>query len=166
MLRTIVVVGLFAFCAGSAAAQAAQSPLEGAAFMAGCWRGSAGQNQTIEEYYTVPSRNLMQGMTRYLGSRGNVPGPFTVDYEFTLLDVDGTKIRLRPHPKGQPSAVFAETQRADGKLVWENPEHDFPQRISYTRVAGDSLVARIEGKTPSGDRAIEWRMARVPCPGR
>lgn len=119
MLRAIIAVGLFALGAGKTAAQAVQSPLEGAAFMAGCWRGSAGANR-IEEYYTVPSRNLMQGMTRYLGPRGNIPGPSTVDFEFTLLDVDGTRIRLRPHPKGQPSAIFAETERAAGKLVWEN----------------------------------------------
>jgi len=33
-----------------------------------------------------------------------------------------------------------------------NPGHDFPQVISYRRVASDSLVARIEGPGPQGMR--------------
>jgi hypothetical protein len=49
------------------------------------------------------------------------------------------------------------------RAVWENPAHDFPQRILYTRVATDTLVARIEGRTPSGDRSLEWRMSRGGC---
>jgi hypothetical protein len=54
---------------------------------------------------------------------------------------------------------IVETNRA----VWENPTHDFPQRILYARVAPDTLVARIEGRTPSGDRSLEWRMTRAQC---
>jgi len=162
----IVVTAVVVVCwPAAAAAQQAPSPLEGAAFMAGCWRGSAGPNRIIEEYYLPPAGNLMQGMTRYLGPRGNLPGPFTLDFEFTLLDVDHNTIRLRPHPRGQPSVAFAEKERATGRLLWENAAHDFPQRIMYTASAGDSLVARIEGNTPNGNRVIEWRMGRVSCPG-
>jgi hypothetical protein len=149
----------------AAGAQQAPGPLEGAAFMAGCWRGAAGPDRIIEEYYLPPAGNLMQGMTRYLGPRGNSPGPFTLDFEFTLLDVDHGTIRLRPHPRGQPSVAFAEKERSAGRLVWENAAHDFPQRIMYTAAPGDSLLARIEGRTPNGDRFMEWRMGRVPCPG-
>jgi hypothetical protein len=140
------------------------SPLEATAFMAGCWRGAAGTDRIIEEFYMRPGPNLMQGMTRFVGPRGDVTG-LTLDFEFTLIDVDHDRTRLRPHPRGAPSAVFAETERTAGRMVWENPDHDFPQKISYTRAPGDSLIARIEGRTPSGERAIEWRMGRVGCPG-
>jgi hypothetical protein len=133
--------------------------------MTGCWRGSAGRDRVIEEIYLPPTPNLMQGMTRYLGPRDNLPRPFVLDYEFTLLDVDAATIRLRPQPKGQPSVAFAEKERSTGRLVWENPTHDFPQRIMYMSAPGDSLVARIEGRTPRGERVLEWRMGRVPCPG-
>lgn len=40
---------------------------------------------------------------------------------------------------------FRLTQYDDSRFVFENPEHDFPQRIIYTVVTTDSLVARIEG---------------------
>ena len=157
-------VGLLLLALGTAESSA-QSPLEAAGFMVGCWRGSAGQNRIIEEYYTAPTGNLMQGMTRFLGERTGTPGVSTIDFEFSLLDIDQDRIRLRPLPKGQLSVAFAERERATGRLVWENPAHDFPQRISYTQAPGDSLIARIEGTTAQGERATEWRMGRVACPG-
>ena len=162
--RTFLVLSATALLAVHPAS-GQDSPLAGAAFMAGCWRGSAGQGRSIEETYLSPSRNLMQGMTRYTGPRGELPGPFTLDYEFTLLDVDGNKTRLRPHPRGQASGMFTEVERGPGRMVWADPTHDFPQKISYASAPGDSLIARIEGPGENGPRAIEWRMGRVPCPG-
>ena len=167
-MRRLVCVMCLLFVAGSASAQqngGKQNPLQAAAFMAGCWRGATGNGRTIEEYYTVPSGNLVQGMTRYLARRPDTQELNTVDYEFTLIDSDGGKTRLRPQPKGQTPDTFPEKERAPGRLVWENPAHDFPQRVTYNAAPGDSLIARIEGKTPQGERAMEWRMGRVECPG-
>jgi len=44
--------------------------------------------------------------------------------------------------------------------VWENLGHDFPQRIIYRKGDDSSLVARIEGTTPRGERHLEWVMRR------
>ncbi|MGH7500757.1 MAG: DUF6265 family protein [Longimicrobiales bacterium] len=134
------------------------SPIEAAAFMTGCWRGPAGDGNVIEEIYLAPAPNLMQGISRYL--RGAV----VIDYEFSLIDVDGQATRLRPHPRGQASVAFAQKAVGPGRILWENLAHDFPQRISYTAAPGDSLVARIEGNTDDGNRSMEWRMGRIPCP--
>jgi hypothetical protein len=62
-----------------------------------------------------------------------------------------------------PSVPFRPKALAAQRVVWENPEHDFPQRIVYHRVAPDTLVARIEGRTPQGEKAMEWRMAKAAC---
>jgi hypothetical protein len=48
--------------------------------------------------------------------------------------------------------------------VFENPAHDFPQRIIYRRLSPDSLVARIEGPGPNNTtRGIDFPMRRVNC---
>jgi hypothetical protein len=138
----------------AAAAAQARSTLQPLSFMSGCWRGPAG-NQTIEEVYTTPTRNLMQGMTRYLRNDS------VVDYEFTLIEASRTGSVLKPQPKGQAPTTFASKESTASRVVWENPAHDFPQRVIYQRTGTDSLVARIEG----GGRAMEWRMGRVRCPG-
>jgi hypothetical protein len=51
----------------------------------------------------------------------------------------------------------------DSGFTVENLEHDFPQRVIYQRRGADSLVARIEGTTPSGSRSVDYPMRRVRC---
>src|SRR5690606_29225029 len=40
---------------------------------------------------------------------------------------------------------FALKAISDTEMVFENPKHDFPQIISYTKITSDSLVAEISG---------------------
>lgn len=50
--------------------------------------------------------------------------------------------------KGQnndKAVVFTATKNTATELVFENPEHDFPKKITYTLVSPDSLYAEISG---------------------
>lgn len=133
-------------------------PLEPLRFMAGCWRGPSGRDQVIEEHYTSPSANLILGMTRY--TRNGV----ATGYEFSTIAVRDSAVVLTPRPEGQQPVAFPLTRLDRSSAVWENPTHDFPTRIAYRRLPGDTLVARIEGPGPGGTTASEeWRMARVRC---
>lgn len=134
--------------------QIAPPALSGLAYMSGCWIGEAGEGTIIEEHYTTPSENLMLGTTRYL-SRGR-----TISFELTTIRRDSTGVSLTPYPNGTASDAFRLTSLEDRTAVFENPEHDFPQRITYRQAAEDSLAARVEN--PSG-RALEWQMVRVRC---
>lgn len=128
--------------------------MEAVGFMAGCWEGTFdGGRGTIEEHYTSPSNNLMLGTTRYL--RDGI----TVSYEFTEIVAHADGVRLIPHPSGQASVPFRLTRSAEHLAVFENPEHDFPQMITY-RLSGKTLTARIEN--PGGDRR-QWSMRPAPC---
>jgi hypothetical protein len=166
MLVTAVLVTTQSTIACAQATQTAPAPspqpavrsqLSDLGFMAGCWRGLTRSGTTIEEFYTTPSSNLIVGTTRY------VRDGRTVDFEFTRIDQTDSGAVITPHPKGVRSVSFAPKTVERNRAVWENPTHDFPQRILYTRAADDTLVARIEGRTPSGDRALEWQMVRVSC---
>ena len=135
-------------------------PLEPLRFMAGCWQGAAGGGKLIEEHYTSPSRNLILGMTRY--TRNGV----ATDYEFSTIAWEDSTIVLTPRPSGQQPVPFRLAELGGSSVVWSNPAHDFPTRIAYRRVAGDTLVARIEGPGRDGATASEeWRMARARCEG-
>jgi hypothetical protein len=103
---------------------------------------------------------------RRLPRRRYVRDGRAVDFEFTRIDQTDSGAVITPHPKGVRSVSFAPKTIERNRAVWENSAHDFPQRILYTRVADDTLVARIEGRTPSGDRALEWRMMRATCEAR
>ena len=126
-------------------------------FMSGCWSGPAGDGVTIEEYYTRPSANVMLGVTRY------VRGDRVTAFEFTSFVREDSAIVVTPRPEGQQPAEFRMTRLEKGAAVWENPQHDFPRLISYKKMSGDTLVARIEGPGPQGIQSEEWRMTRSRC---
>ena len=129
-------------------------PLSAIAFMTGCWTGPSSNGATIEERYSEPSDNLMIGMSRYVRA-GRV-----IDFEFTTLERTDSSFVMTPRPKGVKSDSFPLKEVAEGRAVWENLKHDFPQRIIYRVGTDGSLIARIEGRTPSGERHMEWTMHR------
>lgn len=131
--------------------------VDGLGFLSGCWNGTTASGTTIEEHYTSPSRNLILGTTRYLRDGA------ARSFEFSLITAGQGASTLVPHPGGRASVPFREASRNASAISWENPSHDFPQRIGYRRVAPDTLVARIE--LMDGTRATEYRMAKVSCPG-
>ncbi len=138
--------------------EAARPNLKELGFMSGCWRGASEGGAVIHEYYTPPADNLMLGVSRY------TKGGRVTAYEFSTIAARGdSDLVLTPRPEGQQPADFSLTRLEPGKVVWSNPQHDFPQVISYRKLGSDSLVARIEGPGPNGTQSSEWMMGRVPC---
>jgi len=52
--------------------------------------------------------------------------------------------------------IISQTQ-----LVFENPEHDFPQMITYKKINADSLVAEISGTTNGKTEKQAFSLKRV-----
>jgi hypothetical protein len=129
-------------------------PLSAISFMSGCWTGPSSNGGIIEEQNTDAAENLMIGMTRY------VRGGRVVDFEFTTIERTDTSFVMTPRPKGVKSDSFPLKTLEANTAVWENLAHDFPQRIIYRKGDDGSLVARIEGTTPRGERHVEWVMRR------
>ena len=65
-------------------------------------------------------------------------------------------------PSGEEQAVFKLVKFETRELIFENPEHDFPQRIIY-RLKGDSLISRIEGTITGKQRSSDFPMLKVKC---
>ena len=127
-------------------------------FMVGCWAEQPNGDSGLREMYAPPAPNLMTGLSQFW-REGRV-----VDFEFHRIDASPDGPVLTPHPRGVASVQFEPAEIGADRIVWQNLEHDFPQRISYTRVGADTLVARIEGGEGGEARALEWRMARAICP--
>lgn len=49
----------------------------------------------------------------------------------------------------------------NGKFIFENKEHDFPQRIVYTNPQPDSLYAYIEGEVNGEYRKSDFKFSRM-----
>jgi hypothetical protein len=92
-------------------------------------------------------------------------GKDTLFHETIVLDQKGDSLHyIVTNPKqttADRSVSFTLKSFTANKYVFENKQHDFPQRITYTKVTEDSLVAEISG-TQNGKPAMEeFPMKRV-----
>jgi hypothetical protein len=139
------------------AALAQDAPIDRAAWLSGCWELRAGARVTIE-MWMPPGGGAMLGASR-TSVGGNVR-----EFEFLRLRTDGTTLVYVAQPSGQKETEFRGTHASDTLLAFENPAHDFPQRIMYRRRGADSVVARIEGPGRDGaTRGIDFPMRRARC---
>ena len=98
-----------------------------------------------------------------LGMSHTVVDGKTRAFEFIrIVQEENGDIFLVAAPSGQPKARFKLTNVAGSEARFENPKHDFPQRIIYRR-DGDSLTGRIEGLSKGKERALDFPMKRVAC---
>lgn len=165
--RTAIALAILALAAPAAraAGQGTQPthPLAALSFMAGCWRGDAGTDKTIEEQWTAADSDVMLGMTRWLDDHSGQ----TRGWEFSRVAVDSAAVVLFPAPRGEQQGRFRLTQGAAGAATFEDPAHDVPKRILYRRIDPRHLAIRIDNGA-SDREAREWRLESVACaaPGR
>lgn len=107
-----------------------------------------------EEWHPALDKTMMS-----LGS--TTRGDTILDSELVVIREAGKHLMYEAHPKGQASALFHSTEVTDSTVVFENPSHDFPQRIGYQRFGADSLLAWIEGREKGQFRRIQFPYHRV-----
>lgn len=127
-----------------------------AVWLIGCWEARS-STRVVEEQWMAPRGRSMLGMGR------TVHLDTLVDYTQVVLREKNGQLEYETHPFDQPMAMFVSTQITDASLLFENPLHDYPQRIGYTRRGADSLIAWIDGTTGGKSRRIEFPYVKVRC---
>ena len=133
----------------------AQPSIADVGWLTGCWRSANGA-RTVTELWLPPDGGTMLGVSRTVGNGR------TIEYEFLVLRAGSNGLEYAATPSGQRPAVFTSTKVSDGEVVFENPAHDFPTRISYRRVEG-GLVAAISGLSGGKPRMIEFQYVAADC---
>ncbi|HVQ06989.1 MAG TPA: DUF6265 family protein [Allosphingosinicella sp.] len=147
-MRKAIVAALALLLTGQAAPPAGVGDL---AWMSGHWESVHGGRWT-EESWSAPRGGVMLGYSRS-GS-----GEAMREFEFLRLQAgaDGMPVYVA-QPGGGPPVPFRLTARGRTSAIFENPAHDFPQRIVYRR-GGDSMVATISAL--DGSNAMSWTYRR------
>lgn len=151
------MIGSILALALAATPPAPPSEIDKLAFMAGCWTLTWPNGTKIEEQWLAPAGGTMLGMSR------SVRDGKLREYEFMRIvpAADG-KLQYVALPSGQAEAAFPVKEIAGNAATFENPQHDFPQRILYRLVDKDTLVARIEGSVGGQARAADFPYSRCP----
>ena len=158
MRLTITVFStlLFVFCFASFA-QTPKPTINDLAWLSGCWESNH-NGREINEQWMKPSGQTMLGMGRIVANGK------TVESEFVQIrqESDGALYYVAK-PSGQSAASFKLIKLQNREATFENPEHDFPQRVIYRLEAGGSLFARVEGTSKGKMRGFDYPMKRGHC---
>lgn len=154
MLMTIAVAFLFPALSQLPARQTA--PIARLAWLQGCWESVSAQ-RTVDEQWMAPRGGAMLGMSR------TVQDGQLREYELVIMRETAAGLVYEAHPSGQPAATFPLKELSDAAVVFENPAHDFPQRIGYRREDGERMTAWIEGTSSGRARRIEYPYRRARC---
>jgi hypothetical protein len=101
-----------------------------------------------------------------LGISRTVRGDAAVEHEFLAMRWEGSNLVLIASPSGQATTAFRLVGQTPTEVVFANPDHDFPQHITYRRSPDGGVVATVEGNTAGAARVIEIPYRAVACPGR
>jgi hypothetical protein len=116
-------------------------------WLAGDWCGEQG-GARIEEHWRL------QG-DRLLGYGSTVRDGKLRSFEFTQIEQRDGRTAFVAQPGGEPPTLFWLTPARGQHADFHNPNHDFPQRVSYWR-AGAELHAEIAGPGKAGEQRIGY----------
>jgi hypothetical protein len=150
-MRMIVLFAAAVMATASARAEPVMPDWLQGAWLSCSFRGLA---QETAEIWTGAGSNTLVGVGHTRQSNG-------VGFEYMRIapGPDGV-LTFFGSPQGAPATPFRLKTRDALSVTFENPAHDFPQRIVYAR-DGAHLTARIEGMTSGGVEVMEWRYRRA-----
>ena len=127
------------------------------AWLKGCWSSNRNGRETTE-HWMKPAGGTMLGISR------TVAEGKTVEFEFMQIRQEANdEIFFVAKPSGQLEATFKLIKGSANEAIFENPQHDFPQRVIY-RLQGDgSLLGRIEGVSKGKEKSVDFPMTRERC---
>jgi Domain of unknown function (DUF6265) len=145
--------GMAAVCALTSAAEPDISQL---GWLQGCWTGTK-DGVAMQEQWTSPAGGALVGMHK------DVKDGAMISFEFLrIAPQPGKGICYLASPKGAPPTPFCARELGERRVVFENREHDFPQRTLYWLDGDGSLHARIEGPMQGQEISEEWAWRKTP----
>ena len=120
-------------------------------WLLGSWENISEENEFYEIWSKV-NDSIFYGES-YLLIKND-----TIFFETMLLEQKGRDLILTPTTTDQNGShsIKFKLITSNKEFVFENKEHDFPQRIVYTNPTSDSLYAYIEGEENGKYRKSEF----------
>lgn len=137
ILGTMLAISLTRSASSQTTAEAKRT-ISDLGWISGDWQTASGGSRQIEEHWTLPGGGTMLGMAR------TIVGDKTTEFEFLKIEQRENGIFYVASPQGRPGTDFKLTRLSGTEAVFENPQHDFPKRIIYSKKADGSLVATID----------------------
>ncbi|MBI2419543.1 MAG: hypothetical protein HYV28_16905 [Ignavibacteriales bacterium] len=126
-------------------------------WLIGKWQNRS-ENSVMYEFWEKANDSV------YNGRSFVIAGGDTVFFESIYLKQIGNDLLYIPSVSNQNDGkpvVFTLTSKTDSCSVFENPKHDFPQRIVYCFGTNNSLLAYIEGVVNGKHKREDFPFTRM-----
>lgn len=156
-MKTLIKLCILLGLAVPSLAQTAKPGIDGINWLAGCWESNKKGTVSMERW-SKPLGKMM------LSTSQMVKNGKTLSFEFLRIVEDDSGIYYISKPsENKEETSFKLIKFNTNEIVFENPAHDFPQRIIYRLEKDKSLFARIEGKNNGKEMGINFPMTRTKC---
>ena len=150
----ITIVGLIILCALT---RKQTYDIKKAEWLIGTWENRSLKG-SIYETWSKTNDIELSGKSYILKEKD------TIVFENIRLVQETDSLFYIPIVKNQNEGLpvrFSAKTISETQLIFENPQHDFPQIISYTKINTDSLTAEISGTKNGQNRKQTFPMKRV-----
>ncbi len=150
LLLAGVIGGLFSW--QTAYAQTSEVKTASLSWLNGSWSGEFGGGMFYESWKTVGDRMEGEG---YM-----VMGGDTVESETLVIQTVGKHFVYIASINEAPPTLFSLNKTDGSTWTFENPEHDFPQRVVYTRKSNQELHIVVDGVMNGEQQQLEFMLHR------
>lgn len=130
--------------------------LQQASWLLGSWQNEMPEGTIVEEWKSL-NDSVFSARSFFVSGKDTSFG------ETITLEQKGAALFYIPVVKDQNGGkpvTFRLTSPAGDELAFENPEHDFPQKIVYKKLTEDSLLTEVSGRMQGKFHAEKLPMTR------
>ncbi len=152
-----IVVAIMCFILFCSYTLTQKTEINKAEWLIGTWENKT-PNGTIYETWAKVSDIEFSGKSYMLKEKD------TIVFETIRLIQENNNLFYIPKVKNQNDNMpvrFKAKTASNNELVFENPNHDFPQIIAYSKINANALVAEIAGTKNGKERKQIFPMSRV-----
>lgn len=131
--------------------------IKAARWLLGNWENNSADGNLSETWKKI-NDSTFQAQSYFIKEKD------TLHFETITLQQKGEQLTYSAAVKGQNEdkpVSFKLTTGTEKQLVFENPKHDYPQKISYTQITPDSLVAQISGMQQGKPSSEQFSMKKT-----
>ena len=158
MKQSLALAILLAACTTNAPAQNySQKEFKALHGLVGLWKMDTKRGPLYEEWKVISDN-------KFYGKSYKVNGKDTMFLERVELTFQNGNILYTPIVTGENNeqpVPFKLNKLTGRKYVFENKEHDYPQRVIYDIVSKEALNARIEGNNKGKEMSSDFNYSRV-----
>ena len=123
--------------------------IEKLAWMTGTWTQNK-NGEIVQESWLGPKGKMMAAVNLTSSAK-------RTSFEFLRIVETPAGLAYLASPGGKTPVEFKLKEITDKRVVFENPAHDFPQRVMYWIEPDGAMIARIEGTVAEKLRGMQWR---------